>query len=83
MNITSFDSDISMQFVNEKSLHGRLAIFMNHVMRKVLKRDLNKKERDKISFIVLDKEHMELKYDNSYIGVVKLISMTKDFIFKQ
>ncbi len=83
MNITSFDSDISMQFVHEKSLHGRLAIFLNHVMTKVMKRDLIKKERDKISFIVLDKDNIELKYDNNYIGVVKLISMTKDFIFKQ
>lgn len=82
MTITSFDTEIPMTFINEKSLHGRLAIFMNHVMQRVLKRDLIKNERDKISFIVVDKEHLELKYDNNYIGVIKMV-MGKDFIFKQ
>jgi hypothetical protein len=83
MTITSFDSDIPMMFIKEDNLQGRLMIFLNHVMCRVLKKDLIKKDRDKISFIVLDKEHIELKYDNNYIGVVKLITMTKDFIFKQ
>lgn len=83
MTITSFDSDVPMAFIKEKNFQGRLMIFLNFVMCKVLKRDLIRQERDKISFIVLDKDHIELKYDNNYIGVVKRIDITKDFIFKQ
>lgn len=83
MTITSFDSDIPMYFVNEKTFEGRLAIFLNYVMCKVLKRDLIKNERDKISFIVVGKDNMELNYEGNYIGMVKLIPMTTDFIFKQ
>jgi len=83
MTVTSFDSDIPMQFIKEQTLQGRVSIFLNHVMCKVLKRDLIKKERDKISFIIVDKQNMELKYDNNFIGMVTLVGMTKDFIFKQ
>lgn len=83
MTVTSFDSDIPMHFIKEPSLQGRLTIFLNFVMCKVLKRDLIKKERDKISFIIVDKQNMELKYDNNFIGMVRLVGMTKDFIFVQ
>lgn len=83
MTITSFDTEIPMAFVKEKSLEGRLMIFLNHVVSKVVKRELTKKERDKISFIVLDKEYIEVKFEDQEIGVIKLIAMTKDFIFKQ
>lgn len=83
MTITSFDNEIPLSFVKERTLEGRLMIFLNFVVSKVLKRDLIKKERDKISFIVLDKEQIEVKFDDSPIGVIKLITMTKDFIFKQ
>lgn len=83
MTITSFDNDIPGFFVKEKTLQGRLMIFLNHVVSRVVKRELTKKERDRISFIVVDKENLELKFEDRLIGYVKLISMTKDFIFKQ
>jgi hypothetical protein len=83
MTITSFDNDIPLSFVKEKTLEGRLMLFINHTVSRVLKRDLIKKDRDKISFIVVDKEYIELKYDDNFLGHVKLITMTKDFIFKQ
>lgn len=83
MTITSFDTEIPMTFFNEKTLQGRLSIFLNHVMCRVLKRDLIKKERDKISFIVVDKQNLELKYDDNFIGIVTMVGFSKDFIFKQ
>ncbi len=83
MTITSFDSEIPMAFIKEPSLNGRLMIFLSIVVSRVLKRELTKKERDNISFIVLGKEHLEVKYSDNYIGVIKLVPMTKDFIFTQ
>lgn len=83
MTITSFDNGMPNHFYKEKSMQGRLMIFLVYVAQRVLKRDLIRKEKDQISIIVLDKEHVEMLYEGKQLGVIKLITMTKDFIFKQ
>lgn len=85
MTITSFDNGMPHSFYHEKTLQGRLKIFMRHVACKVMRKDLINRDLEKVSILlsVDDATHAELYYDQSLMGYIQLIPATKDFIFKQ
>lgn len=85
MTITSFDNGIPNTFYQEKTMQGRLMIFLRHVACRLFKRDMIRKDLDKISIMVRegDKETCEMYFDGNLIGHIKMIQATKDFIFKQ
>lgn len=82
MTVTSFDNGVPHHFYRAKTLQGRLTIFLDYVVPVALKRSLSGKEKDNISIIVVSKDYIEVLYEGKQIGVMKLVEMTKDFIFK-
>jgi hypothetical protein len=68
-------------FYKEKSLNGRLIIFISFLMPQLLKRDLKQKEKEGISVLIENKNVVELKFEGRHMGYIQLIQMTKDFVF--